>query len=283
MSLARRLVLGTAQVGLEYGVSNTAGAMTDAVVDALLDAARQVGLDTLDTAEAYGSAHARLGARDLDGLRLITKLAPLGDTLPDSLIPRVAALGKTLNHPIEALLLHDAGDLLRHGDALWDQLEAVKSAGLARAIGVSTYTPAETATLAARHPLDIVQLPLCPLDNRWGDTLAQLRRQGVEIHARSLFLQGLLLMSPGAVDARFDPWRPLLMAWHAHCADQGQTPLARALSAAQSAPLDRLVIGVQSARELLEILETETKPAPLPPHLLTDDPGLLNPALWSPK
>ncbi|PJG59348.1 aldo/keto reductase [Aeromonas cavernicola] len=277
-----RLALGTVQFGLDYGVSNQDGQVSDEALDAILTLAHQAGIDTLDTAQAYGNAELRLGQRDTRHFTLIDKLAPhlpLSD-VHNAINNSMRQLGRTR---LDGLLLHRSQDA---SPALFHQLVALQQLGVIGKLGVSVYSPEELdAWLVAGYPLELVQLPANLLDQRFLRTgwLDKLLEMGCEIHVRSLFLQGLLLMQPpqrpaylqcfAAELARFDSWRPSL------------SPLGRALSIMAALPqVSRFVVGVCHAQELAAIINatqalhecTEAEIAPL----ASMEQGLINPGLW---
>lgn len=277
-----RLALGTVQFGLDYGISNHDGQVSDEELDAIIALARQAGIDTLDTAQAYGNAEQRLGQRDITGFTLIDKLAP---GLPQSDVK--AALNNSLHllgrKRFDGLLLHRSQDA---SPVMFELLTDLQQQGAIGKLGISVYSPEELgAWIAAGYPLELVQLPANLLDQRFLRTgwLDKLVDMGCEIHVRSLFLQGLLLMEPAqrpdyfhrfaAQLERFDNWHPSLV------------PLGRALSIITALPqVSRFVIGVCHEQELAAIVAAsqalhecnETEIAPL----ASMEQGLINPGLW---
>ncbi|WP_337073993.1 aldo/keto reductase [Aeromonas veronii] len=277
-----RLALGTVQFGLDYGISNHDGQVSDEELDAIIALARQSGIDTLDTAQAYGNAEQRLGQRDITGFTLIDKLAP---GLPLSDVK--AALNNSLHwlgrKRLDGLLLHRSQDA---SPALFELLTDLQQQGTIGKLGISVYTPEELDTwTAAGYPLKLVQLPANLLDQRflrsgWLDKLVDM---GCEIHVRSLFLQGLLLMQPAqrpdyfqrfaTALERFDHWHPSV------------APLGRALSIMTALPqVSRFVVGVCHAQELAAIVaasqvQHECYEADIA-HLASMEQELINPGLW---
>lgn len=277
-----RLALGTVQFGLDYGISNHDGQVSDEELDAIIALARQAGIDTLDTAQAYGNAEQRLGQRDITDFTLIDKLAP---GLPLSDVK--AALNNSLHllgrKRLDGLLLHSSQDA---SPAMFELLTDLQKKGSIGKLGISVYSPEELdAWSAAGYPLELVQLPANLLDQRFLRTgwLDKLVDMGCEIHVRSLFLQGLLLMQPAqrpdyfqrfaTALERFDHWHPSM------------APLGRALSIMTALPqVSRFVVGVCHAQELAAIVAAsqalhecyETDIA----HLASMEQELINPGLW---
>ena len=277
-----RLALGTVQFGLDYGISNHDGQVSDEELDAIIALARQAGIDTLDTAQAYGNAEQRLGQRDITDFTLIDKLAP---GLPLSDVK--AALNNSLHwlgrKRLDGLLLHRSQDT---SPALFELLTDLQQQGAIGKLGISVYSPEELDTWsAAGYPLELVQLPANLLDQRFLRTgwLDKLVDMGCEIHVRSLFLQGLLLMQPAqrpdyfqrfaTALERFDHWHPSV------------APLGRALSIMTALPqVSRFVVGVCHAQELAAIVaasqvQHECYEADIA-HLASMEQELINPGLW---
>ena len=288
-SQAHRLGLGTAQFGLPYGVANHAGQIGAEDAAAILAAARVGGIDTLDTAVAYGESETRLGEIGVMDLRVVTKIPPIEAGVVDAhawvLDSIVGSLGRLGLVRCHGVLLHRAHDLAGpHGDAARSALEEAKAQGYVDKIGVSIYDPEELETLSRHLPLDLIQAPFNVLDRRLAESgwLARLKEGGTEVHTRSVFLQGLLLMSDGDRPRRFERWRPLWDGWQ-HWLDQHRlTPVQGALGFGLGHPqIDRLIVGVDSLRQLGEVLAAADGTAvPLPAGLSCEDPNLINPSRW---
>jgi aryl-alcohol dehydrogenase-like predicted oxidoreductase len=282
-----KIALGTVQFGVDYGVSNAAGRTPPAEVARILQLAAASGIDTLDTARAYGTAEQVLGdalAAAPHTFRVITKTQPgaVGTAVADSLGASLAALRLPA---VDALLFHRAADL--EGDAgarNWAVAEQLRAQGLVQRLGLSAYTGAEVRAAATRFPLDLVQLPANLLDQRLlrDGTLAWLAARGVEVHVRSAFLQGLLLMAPGTQPAWFDRVRPQLDRFHARCRDAQLSPLAACLGFLVARPeIARVVVGVNDAAQLRDIVAA-AQPRELPSFddLAVDDPDIIDPSRW---
>jgi aryl-alcohol dehydrogenase-like predicted oxidoreductase len=291
--LTQKLVLGTVQLGLDYGISNQSGLMPlDHAAD-LLECAYANGCRMLDTAEAYGVSEHRLGLIGVERFEVISKLAHLptdiGD-LENYIYDRVMAmLARVKVTAFEGVLLHNPRELLALSDAQLAQTRAgfdrLKEEGIIRKCGVSVYTPQDLDVISGRFESDLVQLPCCPLDIRWAQSgiVQELRAGGVEIHARSVFLQGLMMMKLEDVPAYFDPWRGLLASWRDWTCDMGMTPLEACLRISLDNPLfDKLVVGAQTRTELEQQLQILSMPvADLPaPGFGTSDEAFLDPSRW---
>ncbi len=289
---ATRLALGTVQFGLPYGVANTQGQVNPEQAEVMLGAARDTGIDTLDTAIAYGEAEELLGRIGVTGFRIISKipalLEPVG-AVDDWIVDQVEASLERLHVPrLGGLMLHAPDDLLgSHGPAIARGLQRAKDAGLTERIGLSVYSPEQLAKLIDRLPLEIVQIPANVFDRRFAETgwLDRLAMNGVEVHARSAFLQGLLLMQSERVPSKFAPYRTLIDRWHAWLADQaaGMSPVQACLAhVASYAGISRLVVGADSLEQLQDIIEAVSiAPLRAPESLASPATPLINPAQWN--
>lgn len=291
-----RLGLGTVQFGSDYGISNSGGQVPAREVAAVLETAAAEGLEVLDTAAAYGEAEAVLGRALREGhpFRIVTKTAPLPR---DSIGAKdVAQVLKSFHRSLErlrtprvyALMVHHASALLRPGgEALAALMCELKDRALVAKIGFSCYSVVELQAARAVLEPDIVQLPCSVLDRRFTDsgTCAWLKARGVEIHARSLFLQGLLLIPTNALPRAFDAHRPVFERIDRFAAAHGVTRLALALGYARArSDIDVAIVGVTSQAELKQILDAMREP-----RAASLDYGglgaaaeeLLNPSLWT--
>jgi aryl-alcohol dehydrogenase-like predicted oxidoreductase len=284
----RRLALGTAQFGLDYGIANNAGKVHSTLVARILTRAWQEGVDTLDTAIAYGDSEARLGAAGVEGWRVITKLPALPSDVVDVTTWVETSIAGSLRRlglaSVDAVLLHRSSDLLgERGQALARALDGLVAAGSAVSVGVSIYDPSELDHLWSRWHPQIVQAPFNVLDRRLAASgwLARLVKQGIRVHVRSVFLQGLLVMNPAQRPVCFSRWADLLDRWHGWCAANGLTPQAVALAfVAAQKEIERFVIGVDSLQQLEQLLQPPVE-VPLPPAgLRSDDRELIEPSRW---
>jgi len=284
-----RLALGTVQFGLRYGVANQSGQVDADEAGAILSSARAGGVDMLDTAIAYGESEAVLGAAGVRGWQVVTKLPACPEDCTDVaawVCAEIEASRRRLGvTSFYGVLLHRPAQLLEAmGPALYRALQRLKEEGIAERTGVSIYAPDELEVLVPRFALDLVQLPLNILDGRWAANgwLARLNGQGTEIHARSAFLQGLLLMPAQRRPPFFAHWRSLWQAWDGWLASTGLTPLQASLRHALAVPeIARVVVGADSLAQWRDILAAAQGPAPsVPAGLATQDATLLNPACW---
>jgi hypothetical protein len=282
-----RLAIGTAQFGMAYGIANQLGQVQPDDVATMLKLANQAQVDTLDTAINYGNSEAVLGQAGVGLFRVVTKLPeiPADVNVSTWVLEKVQQSLERLGiRQLYGLLLHRAHQLVDdRANEVAHALAEIKAQGLVKKVGVSIYEPTLLAHL--RHPIDLVQAPFNLLDQRlftsgWGNKLAD---QGVEIHTRSAFLQGLLLMRRADIPAKFNRWSNLWDQWHAWLAANELSAAQACLQACLSRPeIARVVVGVESVVQLQELLNLEShRSASALPAIACDDESLINPANWT--
>tara|TARA_B100000674_G_C37976996_1_gene979877 strand:- start:556 stop:1434 length:879 start_codon:yes stop_codon:yes gene_type:complete len=252
--------LGGVQFGLDYGITNRLGKPHLEEVRAIFDVAVRNGVELIDTAAAYGDSESVIGKLDAGArFNVVTKLPPIkGGTVEPAQIARLsksfaASLQKLGRAAVSGLLIHHAGQLaLAGGERLIELLHEIKTAGQAEKVGVSVYNAKEIDFVLSRFTPDIVQLPVSVADQRLvrSGHLKTLSDMGVEIHARSLFLQGTLLCDPAELPAPLQPHRDQFEKLHQRAGEWGVSALELCLAYALNVSrIDRLIVGVASLNE----------------------------------
>ncbi len=261
-----KLGLGTVQFGLDYGISNSAGKTAPAEVRNILELAAQQGIHVLDTAATYGSSEEVLGLcmGAADNFAIVTKTpvfqrGPITELHADLLRHTFHESLRKLRRPrLHGLLVHHPEDLLAPGgERLMQVMLDLKRQGLVSKVGASVYNGIQIDAIMQRHAIDLVQLPLSVLDQRLlaSGHLTKLKQAGVEVHARSVFLQGLLLMPVADLPRYFDPLRSHLANYRAHLERVRISPMRAALNFALGlTEVDQVILGVNSRLQLQEIL-----------------------------
>lgn len=260
------LLLGTAQLGMPYGLGAARAGIDEPAAHAILDAAWARGVRGLDTARAYGEAEARIGRwrrRRGPAPFVVSKFPPLGESDgADAVAAALAASQRQLGlDRIDVYLAHRGSDLLRPG--VLDALRAAAADGRIGAFGASIYGAAEGRSLLGIEDLAALQLPLHLADTAAADSglLEAAARRGVAVFARSVFLQGLLLADPRALDRRFAAAAPALARLEDLARSAGTTRAALALAAVRALPaVAAIVVGVDSAAQLEETLAAQSAP-----------------------
>lgn len=285
-----KLALGTAQFGMAYGINNVAGKVTQRGVQAILEYATSVGIDTVDTAVAYGDSEHVLGNIGVEAFKVVTKLPEIPHHVADveawvigAVEESVARLGV---ENLYGLLLHRPGQLFEsRGVEIMLALRYLKGTGVTKNLGVSVSSPSELDALYTLYDFDIVQCPFNLVDRRLSESgwLQRLKNKEVEIHVRSAFLQGLLLMPKENIPLKFAPWVELFGKWDTWLSNNSISAIQACLAYPLSfSEVDRVVVGVDSVNQLKQIINTAQKTMPSDlPDLQCEDENLINPARWS--
>lgn len=192
-----KLILGTVQFGLNYGVNNQKGIPRSYEIKKILDFAFKSNINILDTAEAYGNSQERIGeyhTKSNNKFKIITKYSKLRDDLPSNIIERVKNNLETLNiDNLYCYMFHNFNDYILFFNLFQEDLLHLKRDGLIDKIGVSLHSNEEIYEVLKNGNIDLIQLPFNLLDNsnQRKEVLIKAKNKGVEVHTRSVFLQGL--------------------------------------------------------------------------------------------
>jgi aryl-alcohol dehydrogenase-like predicted oxidoreductase len=280
-----KLALGAVQFGLDYGVTNNEGKVQIEEVKSILECAKENSINTLDTAASYGNSEEVLGGVGVNDFQVITKTIPLKNGI-DEVIKRFQQSLTYLNKSsVNGLLIHNINEIEhKNFNTLFKELTELKQQGLVNKIGFSTYTPEQVDFLLNNFDFDLIQVPFNILDNRLiqSGQFKALNNKGIEVHARSVFLQGLLLMSKQSRPSYFKRWGALWKIWHEWLNDNQITALEATIRHAISMPeISKVLVGVDNVDQLKEIVTASPGMLPnIPDEMFTNDADLLNPSNW---
>lgn len=294
-----QLCLGTVQFGLDYGIIGQKKPTLEYAVQCL-DYATQNGISAIDTATAYGTAEEVTGAFlakktvPRDKLFVSTKFLPnILDDCPPERFEQV--IRENLQHSLQTLhldyvdayLLHSARYAFRPD--ILEALSAMQKEGLARKVGVSVYEPEEAMACYASPYVDFVQAPYSVFDHRMKESgaLEQAKSGGCELHTRSAFIQGLILLDEDQVPPYLEKAKPIVRKIKCICDETGISRILLAMAyVKREQSVSHLVFGVDSLEQLKEdirLFEQE-----LPQKLLEQidtefagiDAEIVMPSLW---
>lgn len=247
-----KLALGTVQFGMNYGINNSMGVPNDEDVSNILNFAFNNGIKTLDTAIAYGNSEERLGKLSKNNFQIISKFSGIYNfnDLDNELSKSLSNLRRD---KIYGFIFHKAIDLIKN-PKMWSYLEKLKSLKKIKKIGFSIYNEKElNEILNLGFIPDLVQLPYSILDRRLEDSLIKLNNLDVEIHVRSVFLQGLYFKDLNNLPETLLPLRPYLRKLHEICNFNKIKMSSLALNfIKQNKNIDKIVIGSDSVCQLNE-------------------------------
>ncbi len=187
------VILGTAQFGMAYGLNNRRGKIPEEEVFEILRRASHYGIEMLDTAYSYGRAEYIIGKYSEthdQHFKIISKLPSCSHEEAESIVN--ASLMQLNAKTLYGYLIHNFSVYLsdRH---IWSVLSTLKAQGKIEKIGFSLYYPSDyKRILTEKLDVDILQLPYSALDQRFAAHFHEMREQGIEVHVRSIYLQGLV-------------------------------------------------------------------------------------------
>ncbi|MDJ0818613.1 MAG: aldo/keto reductase [Desulfobacterales bacterium] len=291
-----RLVLGTAQLGMQYGVANRTGMPDAKAAVCIIAKAREGGICEFDTGQAYGESEMVLGRalKELgisDDVNIISKFHPdvnLEDTgeVRHSLDSSLSRLGIPR---IFAMLLHREDSLTHWEKGLGKDLHRFVEEGLIEQVGISVYTPRNALQALKTDGIDLVQIPGNLLDRRFevAGVYDEARSCGKSIYVRSILLQGLVLMNASELPSAMDFALPVIERLNKFSQDSGFTILQLAFGYVNGAYTNqKVVVGCETVEQMhhnLALWQTE-----LPEDLITQiknefantSERVLNPSLW---
>jgi aryl-alcohol dehydrogenase-like predicted oxidoreductase len=276
-----KLALGTSQLGLDQPPSSPRGRPPEREAADAMQIAARAGVTVLDAQLSFARSETVIGnlMPRPSPFRVLIK-AGRADRGPDSVEDEARnALHRLRLDRADTILVQFAGDLFgAHGAAVWHRLKQLRDEGLFAKVGMSVFASDDPVGLARRFKPDVMQAPVSLLDQRLvvSGVLAELAGMGVEVHLRSIFLQGLLFLPPDRMPTALKGSAGPLSRVRRLIAEGRSDPLQAALWFALSRPEARhVIVGVASAAELQAVIAAS---ASAPPDLDWDEMALEDPA-----
>jgi aryl-alcohol dehydrogenase-like predicted oxidoreductase len=283
-----RIVLGGAQLGLPYGILNGGETLSREEVARILDTAVDHGIDSIDTAIAYGHSESIIGEISQNRFKIISKLPPLPvdiSNVSEWVYSQVqGSLSRLKCTSLDALLLHRPQDLTgAQGVELYAAIESLMAEKMIHRFGVSIYSPDDLEGIIDTFEIHVVQAPLNVFDRRILGVTNQLSALDIEVHVRSVFLQGVLIASPQDRPHRFEPWSEHFALFDEWVRSSGLSAMACCMGFALQQPgIAKLVIGTTSAESLDEIMNSiPNSVLEVPTHLQSSVEQLIDPRFWN--
>jgi aryl-alcohol dehydrogenase-like predicted oxidoreductase len=275
-----KIALGSVQFGVNYGISNSYGQTPSAEVSRILESAKFHGIETIDTSYNYGDSESVLGSNPLGMFKIVSKFPfpKEGKTLDGILSESLQRLNVS---SIYGWLCHEPDQLIAH-PFMYSEAKNAKDKGLVSKIGVSVYAPEQLSRIISLIGIpDIVQVPFNILDRRFESILVELKLAGTEIHVRSAFLQGLLLMSPNELKPFFQPLKSWLSEFNEAFPSTELKINAALKFCLNHSTIDKTVIGINTSKQLeTNITALNQQESSFPP-IPTDLPSeIINPSMW---
>ena len=286
MNPLNKLILGTVQFGLSYGINNSTGKISNTDASKILTEAKNNGISTLDTSHAYGDSEMVLGEllKNNQHFKIVSKL-PRTTENPESIFKET--IQRLQKNNLYGYLVHHF-DYFKEKPSIWTDITALKKDGKVEKTGFSLYHTSELDYLFSQNiDFDLVQIPYNIFDRTFEPYFKELKQRNVEIHTRSIFLQGLFFKSVNELPEKLKPLKPYLLAITEFCKEQNVTIEELALNGVIHHPsIDGVLVGVDNVVQLQKNIKSVW--AETPAHIAefvnafdVKEKKLLSPVNWN--
>ena len=282
------IILGTAQVGQSYGATNRNGALNLKELNLILDVCRRNDIFCIDTASMYGKSEQILGDSDKEGFLISTKLKSFDKTEFNSetvFMEIVNSITKLKIEMIDTLFLHRPDEILSgKGYEIKIGIQKAFEQGLINKVGISVYSSEQIKIISEELDFSVVQAPVNFFDRRIINNEGQefLNTNKIELQARSIFLQGILLSSIKDLQPFFLQYSSIFKSWNKFLERNSISALDACIHFVKNMKISSCVIGVTNNLELVEIINSFKKNIELSKSAEFHDlpEKLINPSLW---
>ncbi len=247
-----KLALGTAQFGFDYGINNKKGKISTKEVFQILTFATTQGIDTLDTAYSYGDSECVIGdylKKNNAGFKIVSKCSAKASDSAAKILQ--CSLDRLSTKKIYGYLIHDF-DAYKKNPGFYSDLLKLKEQGKIEKTGFSLYYPEEIKFLLEKKvQCDLIQIPYSVFDQRFNQLLPALKQKNVEIHVRSIFLQGLIFKYPHELKGNLSKIRGKLQELQS-VAQEINIPISALCInfALLNEHIDKVIVGVDDLKHL---------------------------------
>lgn len=291
MTNSNKIILGTAQLGLNYGITNYSGKPSLSKTKKIIELAKKQNIKFLDTSMNYGDSQEIIGKIENKNFKIITKLPKVPILKKKKKIEiwinkKVEKSLKDLNKKkIYALLLHYPEQLLsKRGFYIFSALKKLKDNGKIQKIGISIYSINVLKKVIRNFSIDLVQAPFNIIDRRIVDKqiIKILKKKKIELHVRSIFLQGLLISNKEKIPKKFDKWSNIFDKWFNWLNKNKISKLDACLSFIfMQKNIDKVIIGIENLDQLNQLKNAKKNLNLKFPEISSVDEDLINPSNWS--
>ena len=283
----RRLVLGSSNFVPGYGIKKSKGYNLKEI-SKMMKILNKHKISFIDTASSYYGVEKKIGQSGISNFKVFTKIPELLNNVTIKSWMKKCIMRSRLRTKkkfFEGIFFHNPQDLLTaNGNTLYNSLVELKKEGFTRKIGVSVYSPKELKKILNKYSFDMVQIPINIFDRRFlqNNYLNLLKKKKIEIHARSIFLQGILLLDSYSMPGYFLTWKNLFNRWSKWNERNKLTKLQTCLNFILNLKnIDKVVIGVENISQLEEILKyNQYKKKIFPKKIFSTNQKLIDPRQW---
>jgi aryl-alcohol dehydrogenase-like predicted oxidoreductase len=259
-----KFILGTANFGTPYGISNSAKKISNIEIKKILRLAKKQKISQLDTAINYKNSEKLLGKlTSNDDFSIITKLPKIGKNI--SLINNFIfqSLKKLKRKQLDGVLIHSIDDLDSINiKKIFLELSKLKKKKIIKNIGVSVYSVKNLMDIVDKYNVDIVQFPASVFDLRFlkEKILLKLKKKKIKILVRSIFLQGVIFLSTVTIKKKFKNYSKKIIKFREDLNNDTDKIIKYCLGFIKNFKyIDSIIIGVNSSNNLLQILNNNKK------------------------
>lgn len=256
MNKTAKLILGTVQFGMNYGINNTNGQVTPQEVNCILNEAGKAGVRLIDTAYGYGNSEDVLGdspALHTNKFKIVSKYAK------SNLSPieqYKASLKRLKVEKLYAYMVHSF-QTYKDNPEIWSDFVRLKEDGIVDRIGFSLYSPKELEYILDNNiEVNIIQVPYNILDRQFEEWFPILKEKGIEVHTRSAFLQGLLFKDRNRFEGKVTPLAKYVNLIQNYCQEHQLGVQDLALGYVLSSKADGVLIGVDSIEQFRKNIQS---------------------------
>ena len=265
--LKDKIIIGTAQFGLDYGIANSLGKMKTGEIKKIIKYARTNNIKDIDTAHAYGDSEKRLGNVGIKDFNVIVKLPATNPTYPyEQWVKKSihSSFKKLKINKADTVLVHNAKFLLnpKMGKKIYEELKRFKNKNIINNIGVSIYSISDLKNIIKKFSMDVVLISLNIFDQRILDKkiINTLKKRNVKIYTRSTFLQGLLLITKNRIPIKFNRWKKKFDMWFRELEKKKVSSYDACLDfVLKNKDVDKTLIGIDNFKQFKQIFKDKPK------------------------
>lgn len=284
--LQTKIILGTVQFGLNYGINNHVGQVSSKEIDSILSLAHSCQINCLDTSYAYGESEAVLFdsfSRNPLEFNIVSKYPQIDGSVQSVFDESLKRLGKD---KIYGYLVHHF-DSFKLNPEIWNDFIVLKNQGKVLKVGFSIYSTEQLLYLFDNNvTFDLIQFPYNLFDRQFEPYFSELKNRNVEIHTRSVFLQGLFFKELNTFDGKLEVLKPYLVDLHQYCNSSNISISQLALNfVLQNKFIDGVLMGVDSVEQLTNNLkdinfQLDSTAIEFVNKIIVKEKELLNPVNW---
>ena len=290
LNRSNKICIGSANFGLRYGLKNKK-TLSDKVIKKIFSFANKNNINFIDTAISYKKSEVKIGYSNQKNLNIITKISKIPNNVKNVkkwIIDNTILSCKRLNVTrLYGLLIHNTNDLKNKNKSkeIYKAFDYLITENIVKKIGLSIYEPKELDLYFKDYDFKIVQTPINIFDRRifTSGWLKKLKKKNIEIHARSIFLKGLLLKNSNKIDGAFLKWKKKFIFFEKWTEKNNLSKLEACIRYLKNfKEIDKVIFGINDEKELRENLcFLEKKKLNIPNYLSIKSGNILNPKKWN--